>query len=109
MLTSEGRVKVLDFGLAKRLRGPVSLQKIAPTETFVDKDQAVVTLPIWRRKSWSGNPADERADYLGAGRDAVRNDCRQRPFPDGTRYPALSAGNEHHCALTRLSAPAGKA
>ena len=90
MLTSEGRVKVLDFGLAKRLRAG-ELAENAPTETFADKDQAAGTLAYMAPEVLSGNPADERADIWALGVMLYEMTAGQRPFPDATPYQLTSS------------------
>jgi eukaryotic-like serine/threonine-protein kinase len=90
MLTSEGRVKVLDFGLAKRMRAG-ELAKNAPTETFVDKDHAAGTLAYMAPEVLSGSPADERADIWALGVMLYEMTAGQRPFLDGTPYQLTSS------------------
>jgi len=90
MLTSEGRVKVLDFGLAKRLRADV-LAENAPTQTLVDQEQAAGTFAYMAPEVLRGTPADERADIWALGVMLYEMSTGQRPFPDVTPYQLTSS------------------
>jgi serine/threonine protein kinase len=74
MLTSDGRVKVLDFGLAKLARessaGPLSEQATSmPTEVKPLTEEGVVlgTAPYMSPEQAQGLPADARSDIFSLG------------------------------------------
>jgi DNA-binding winged helix-turn-helix (wHTH) protein len=77
-LTPDGRLKILDFGLAKLLH-PVG--DAAPTESFSHTHGAVGTLPYMAPEQLRGEPADERSDIWAAGAVLYEMATGKRPFP----------------------------
>lgn len=77
-LTPDGRLKILDFGLAKLLH-PVS--DAAPTESLSHTHGAVGTLPYMAPEQLRGEPADERSDIWAAGAVLYEMATGKRPFP----------------------------
>lgn len=80
-LTPDGRLKILDFGLAKLLR-PVS--DAAPTESVSHTHGAVGTLPYMAPEQLRGEPADERSDIWAAGAVLYEMATGKRPFPQAS-------------------------
>lgn len=76
-LTPDGRLKILDFGLAKLLR-PVS--DAAPTESLSQTRGAVGTLPYMAPEQLQGEPADARSDIWAAGAVLYEMATGKRPF-----------------------------
>ncbi len=70
MVTPEGRVVVLDFGLAERLdrRGTATPESISGTVSYMAPEQA------------AGNPLSEAADWYALGVMLYEALCGQRPF-----------------------------
>ena len=77
-LTPVGRLKVLDFGLAKLLR-PVS--DIAHTESLSQTRGAAGTLPYMAPEQLRSEPADARSDIWAAGVVLYEMATGRRPFP----------------------------
>ncbi len=73
----DGRLKILDFGLAKLLR-PVS--DVAATETFTETQAMAGTLAYMAPEQLHGEPADKRSDIYAAGVVLYEMATGQRPF-----------------------------
>ncbi|HEV2021462.1 MAG TPA: protein kinase [Terriglobales bacterium] len=80
-LTPDGRLKILDFGLAKLLH-PVS--DAAPTESLSQTHGAVGTLPYMAPEQLQGQPADARSDIWAAGAVLYELATGRRPFPQSS-------------------------
>jgi tetratricopeptide (TPR) repeat protein/TolB-like protein len=67
-ITADGRVKILDFGLA-RLAGPISSEAATGTLTPADTQRGVVlgTLGYISPEQLKGEPADARSDIFSLG------------------------------------------
>ena len=78
-LTPDGRLKILDFGLAKLLR-PVS--DVAATDSLSQTHGAVGTLPYMAPEQLRGEPADARSDIWAAGTVLYEMASGRRPFPE---------------------------
>jgi serine/threonine-protein kinase len=77
-VTPEGRLKILDFGLAKRLRGDAaSVASLTATEPNTLTGTPAYMAPELLR----GAPADERSDLYAAGLVLYEAATGQRPFP----------------------------
>ena len=63
-LTSEGQIKILDFGLAKSL--PAS-DEVTLTQTFTESFAVVGTLPYMAPEQVLGKPVDNRTDIWAFG------------------------------------------
>ncbi len=82
MVTAKGRVKVLDFGLAKLVR-PVKTD--APTEESQLETKAGVlmgTIPYMAPEQLSGGSVDARADLYALGVVLYEMATGERPFPE---------------------------
>ena len=70
MVTSDGRLKVLDFGLAKAQGGPrpaVPRDSLADTEFLTGDGQILGTTPYMAPEQLKGRPADSRSDVFALG------------------------------------------
>jgi serine/threonine protein kinase/tetratricopeptide (TPR) repeat protein len=88
-LTSDGRLKILDFGLSK-LRQPVA--ETAATESSPQTHSISGTLPYMAPEQLSGEDVDARTDIHGAGFVLYELATGQRPFaevPSGQLIGAL--------------------
>ncbi len=78
-ITPDGRVKVLDFGLAQLVRRPES----APTADSLSQMQtASGTLPYMAPEQLQGEEADPRTDIHGLGAVLYQMATGQRPYPE---------------------------
>ncbi|HET7746783.1 MAG TPA: serine/threonine-protein kinase, partial [Vicinamibacteria bacterium] len=93
MVTSGGRVKVLDFGLAKRLQ-PVSVSTGAATASRNDltgEGRIVGTVAYMSPEQAEGGHVDARSDVFSLGVVIYEILCGQRPFR-GTSVTAVLSG-----------------
>jgi len=84
MVSSSGRAKVLDFGLAKFLH---TANDSSITESAADM-AAAGTLPYMSPEQLRGERVDARSDIYGAGTLLYEMSTGQRPFPE-TNPPRL--------------------
>jgi serine/threonine-protein kinase len=78
-LTSDGRLKILDFGIAKLWR---PLTEPAATESSLQSHSISGTLPYMAPEQLAGEEADARTDIHGAGFVLYEMATGQRPFAE---------------------------
>jgi Tol biopolymer transport system component/tRNA A-37 threonylcarbamoyl transferase component Bud32 len=90
MLTPEGRVKILDFGLAK-LAEPVDSSPEAPTMTRPLTEVGVVvgTAPYMSPEQAEGRPLDARSDIFSFGAVLYEMVTGRKPFSGDSRIAIL--------------------
>jgi serine/threonine-protein kinase len=91
-LTSDGRLKILDFGLAK-LRRPVV--ESAATESFSETETLAGTLPYMAPEQLLGGEIDARTDIHAAGLVLYEMATGHRPFADVERSQLIGAILQH--------------
>ncbi|MDP9262806.1 MAG: protein kinase, partial [Acidobacteriota bacterium] len=101
-VTGDGRLKILDFGLAKLLR-PVS--DTANTESLSQTKGVAGTLPYMAPEQLRGQPADARSDIWAAGAVLYEMTTGHRPFPESG--PMLVDGILNRALLPPSSARPG--
>ena len=91
MVTDEGRVKVLDFGLAKvRAPSPVSVDTETGTEALTQEGLVFGTVPYMAPEQLRGERVDARADIFAFGSILYELASGRRPF-HGTSAADLAA------------------
>ena len=91
MVTPKGRLKILDFGLAKLVR---KLESDAPTSEslLVTRTGAVMgTVPYMAPEQLRGEPVDARTDLYALGELMYEMATGQRPFPETQTSQLISA------------------
>ncbi len=81
MFTADGRVKVLDFGLAK-LHAPdsSSTDPELPTQALTQEGMVMGTVPYMSPEQVQGKPVDKRSDLFSMGVILYEMSTGQRPF-----------------------------
>jgi serine/threonine protein kinase len=91
VITADGRTKVLDFGLAKRLRG-AELDEVTRSEASLTEPGTIVgTLSYMAPEQLRGQPADARSDIWAMGVMLYEMAVGVRPFRGRTGYELSSA------------------
>jgi len=92
MITPEGRVKVLDFGLAKRLSGEELADVTTRSHATLTQPGAILgTLPYMAPEQLRAQPADARSDVWALGVVLYEMAAGVRPFEGHTGFELSSA------------------
>jgi tetratricopeptide (TPR) repeat protein len=91
MITPEGRAKVLDFGLAKKLRDEDLAEVTRSGQALTQAGAVVGTLHSMAPELLSGNPADARSDIWALGILLYEMAAGALPFHGKTGFEMTSA------------------
>jgi serine/threonine-protein kinase len=99
-ITPDGRLKILDFGIAKSLRVTKETSKHDVTTESATGDQGLAgTLPYMAPEQLRFEPTDARSDIYSAGAVLYEMATGQRAFPDGVA-PRLTDAIFHQPAVS---------
>jgi len=92
VITPEGRAKVLDFGLAKRIEGKgLAVATALSTDLLTSPGTIVGTLAYMAPEQLQGRTADERSDIWALGVVLYEMAAGGRPFKGQTGYELSAA------------------
>jgi serine/threonine protein kinase len=92
MLTPEGRLKVLDFGLAKlRVDAPEEDETTRETQSVTQDGRIVGTVAYMSPEQAQGLPVDHRSDVFSLGILLYEMATGERPFSGRTNLSVLSS------------------
>ncbi len=87
-LTTDGRLKILDFGLAQKMPGA---SELGATATLTEPMQAVGTLPYMSPEQLRGEVLDARTDIWAAGAVLYEMSTGRKPFLQNTPAMLINA------------------
>jgi eukaryotic-like serine/threonine-protein kinase len=91
VVTTDGHVKVLDFGLAKRLSASEIAQATVSEKSLTEFGAIVGTLPYMAPETLRGEEPDARTDVWALGAVLYEMAAGSPPFRGGTPYELSSA------------------
>ena len=91
MISDEGRVKVLDFGLAKLKENAAALAASLPTQQLTGEGRIVGTVAYMSPEQAEGRPVEPRSDVFSLGVMLFEMATGERPFKGDTQVSLLSS------------------
>jgi len=103
MVNSEGRPKILDFGLARLWRVPIEDGSALRTETLTQAGVVVGTVAYMAPEQAQGGAVDARSDIFSLGIVLYQMITGRHPFASATPYETVSAIlNDQPISVTEL-------
>jgi len=95
MVGDDGRLRILDFGLAKLVEGPIrtagSDSDDLPTQTVTQEGRVLGTVAYMSPEQAEGRPIDHRTDIFSLGVMFYEMATGQRPFAGDTSMSVLTS------------------
>ena len=101
-ITPDGRLKILDFGLAQFAP---QVSELAQTVTLTKSAELTGTLPYMAPEQLKGEPADPRSDLWAAGAVLYEMTTGKRPFPQNNSALLINSILNEQPAAPRAQAP----
>src|SRR2546422_6297672 len=90
MVTPKGRIKVLDFGLAKLVK-PADVAAATASQGETQAGTIMGTVPYMAPEQLQGRAVDARADLYALGAVLYEMATGRRPFPEKETTPLIAA------------------
>jgi serine/threonine-protein kinase len=91
MVTPEGRIKILDFGLARRVQPEGEVGSTSSTRIQTSPHTIVGTVPYMSPEQLHGQPVDHRTDIFSLGVMMYEMTIGRRPFRGATSVDLISS------------------
>ncbi len=96
MVDDEGRVKILDFGLAKVVPSPLGTDLGDDTSSLTVDGRIMGTAPYMSPEQVQGKPVDARSDIFSLGVMLYQMAAGRRPFVGGSFAEVMAAVQRDH-------------
>jgi Tol biopolymer transport system component/predicted Ser/Thr protein kinase len=91
MITGDGRIKVLDFGLAKLRESAQDEETVVPTASITEAGKILGTVSYMSPEQAEGKPLDHRSDIFSFGVVFYEMATGRRPFVGETAVSTISS------------------
>lgn len=90
-ITPEGKIKILDFGIAKRFYDEIQPEHQTRSVSLTESGMLLGTPAYMSPEQWNGQPVDQRTDLWAFGCLLYEMLCGQAPFAGKNRAQTMKA------------------